>query len=235
MNILVTGSSSGLGYALTEYYRAKGDVVYGLSRRTPENVSAYYFQPCDLSELERIRSCVASLLEGCERLDVVYLNAGTLGRIQDMSECSVESLKEQMDVNLWANKVILDTLIELEIDVKQIIAISSGASQSGSLGWNGYSLSKAALNMLVKLYAEEMGETHLVALAPGLVETPMLGSILYGDHDTQRYRTVERLRGSKEEGLVLSPEATAALIDTHRGALQEYESGAYVDIRDLKD
>ena len=232
--ILITGCSSGLGHALAELYLAKGAVVYGMSRRIPQfTAGGYRFEASDFRELGQIEAVLSKLLKGCEKLDIVYLNAGTLGRIQDMSSCSMEELKEQMDVNLWANKVILDYLIRNEIGVGQLIAISSGASQSGSLGWNGYSLSKAALNMLVKLYAHEMPMTHVTALAPGLIETPMLGSILEGDHDTERYTTVQRLRDSREEGLVHTPAEVAAAIDADLELLRTFESGSYIDIRDL--
>lgn len=232
--ILITGCSSGLGHALAELYLAKGAVVYGMSRRIPQfTAGGYRFEASDFRELGQIEAVLSKLLKGCEKLDIVYLNAGTLGRIQDMSSCSMEELKEQMDVNLWANKVILDYLIRNEIGVGQLIAISSGASQSGSLGWNGYSLSKAALNMLVKLYAHEMPMTHVTALAPGLIATPMLGSILEGDHDTERYTTVQRLRDSREEGLVHTPAEVAAAIDADLELLRTFESGSYIDIRDL--
>jgi alcohol dehydrogenase len=205
-----------------------------MSRRVPHHtVGGYRFEACNFSDLGQIDPALSKLLIGVEKLDLVYLNAGTLGRIQDMSACSIEELKAQMDVNLWANKVILDYLIRREIAVAQVVAISSGASQSGSLGWNGYSLSKAALNMLVKLYAHEMSDTHLSALAPGLVETPMLGSILNGNHDTERYTTVQRLRDSREEGLVHTPAEVAASIDASLELLRTFESGSYVDIRDL--
>ena len=40
-------------------------------------------------------------------------------------------------------------------------------------GWNGYALSKAALNMMMKLYAAERPGTDFSALAPGLVDTAM--------------------------------------------------------------
>lgn len=233
MNVLVTGSSSGLGYALADYYLQKGASVYGLSRRTPDNAGRYSFEACDVSDFDALEAALNTLLDGVESLDLVVLNAGTLGRIQDMSCCTMAELKAQMDTNLWANKVILDHLIRNETAVGQVIAISSGASLSGSLGWNGYSLSKAALNMMMKLYANEMKTTHLCALAPGLIETPMLGTILYGDHDTDRYTTVERIRQSKEEGLVLSPAECAAMIDGALEKLKMFPSGEYVDIRNL--
>ena len=61
----------------------------------------------------------------------------------------------------------------------------------------------------------------------------MLGSILEGDHDTERYTTVQRLRDSREEGLVHTPAEVAAAIDADLELLRTFESGSYIDIRDL--
>lgn len=235
MNVLVTGSSSGLGHGLATHFAARGAHVYGLSRNVPEAGAHFRHAICDLSEGSSIAPTLERLLSGVETLGLVVLNAGTLGRVQDMSRCTMNALKTQMDVNLWANKIIFDFLIRSGIQVKQVIAISSGASVSGALGWNGYALSKAALNMMMKLYANEMRQTHLCALAPGLVDTPMLHSILYGDHDTKRYTTVERLRRSKEEGLVLTPAECAGMIDNALAALRTYPSGDYIDLRNFSD
>jgi alcohol dehydrogenase len=233
MNVFVTGSSSGLGHALVDHYLSKGEECFGLSRSTPENAALYRFEPCDVARPEAIEHAMEQLFEGVKRVDLVYLNAGTLGRIQDMSACGLDELKRQMDINLWANKVILDFFISHAIEVGQVVAISSGASVNGSLGWNGYSLSKAALNMMMKLYAREMTGTHLCALAPGLIETPMLGSILYGDHDTQRYTSVQVLRDAKESGGVMRPDEAAAAIDGVLETVRTRESGAFLDIRQM--
>jgi NAD(P)-dependent dehydrogenase (short-subunit alcohol dehydrogenase family) len=134
---------------------------------------------------------------------------------------------------MWANKVILDFILDKKIKVKQVIAISSGASVNGSLGWNGYSLSKAALNMLVKLYAAEMRETHLSAIAPGLVKTEMIDSILLGDHDVKRYQSVQSLRDSEKMCLVHSAERIAAKISSLLPRLLQEESGSFIDIRTM--
>ena len=166
-------------------------------------------------------------------VDLIVLNAGVLGRIQDTSECEMSQLKKEMDINMWANKTILDFFIHNKIEVKQVIAISSGASVNGSLGWNGYSLSKAALNMLIKLYAAEMKQTHLLSLAPGLVKTDMIDSILDGDHDTVRYSSVQSLRDSEAQGLVYTPEVIVKKIQALIPQLLKQESGSFVDIRSL--
>ncbi|MEC8209455.1 MAG: SDR family NAD(P)-dependent oxidoreductase, partial [Verrucomicrobiota bacterium] len=175
MNIFISGVSSGLGYGLTKVYLAKGHEVYGCSRRKPLDLvdQGLHFAEIDLAESMAGRIKFCKLIYGVLHFDLVILNAGKLGQIRDMKEASLEDLRETMEINVWSNKWLLDCLFADERSVEQVVAISSGASQSGSRGWNGYSLSKSALNMLIKLYAGERSQTHFISLAPGLIDTAM--------------------------------------------------------------
>ena len=137
-------------------------------------------------------------------------------------------MNEMMDINVWANKIILDVLIDLKMDIKEVIAISSGASVNGNRGWHGYSISKAALNMLIKLYSREMENTHLIALAPGLILTPMLEKFVLSA-DENKFPSVKRIKSSPK----MTPEEAARKIDEVRPKLLELESGSYVDLRKL--
>ena len=233
MNIFVTGSSRGLGEAFVDYYLEEQANVYGLGR-SEKIRDEYEYESVDISDEEALKTSLKTLFENVKSLDLIVLNAGILGRIQDISECEMSQLKKEMDINMWANKSILDFFIKNKIEVKQVIAISSGASVNGSLGWNGYSLSKAALNMLIKLYSAEMKETHLTSLAPGLIKTEMLESILEGDHDTKKYTSVQSLRDSNEKGLVYSAEIIVKKIIEVMPVLLKSPSGSFLDIRELR-
>ena len=230
MSVFVSGSSRGLGEAFVEHYLAHKADVYGIGRSRLENPS-YHYETVDVSDFKSLESSLEALFDGVKSLDLMILNAGVLGRIQDISLCEMEQLKFEMDVNMWANKVILDYVIKNKIAVKQVIAISSGASVNGSLGWNGYSLSKAALNMLIKLYASEMQETHLISLAPGLIQTDMMDSIIRGNHDVTKYKSVGFLQQSQKEGLILTPKTVVEQIVTIEEKILSQVSGEFIDIR----
>lgn len=230
--ILITGVSTGLGYGLADYYLDAGATVYGCSRRTPGDLveRGLLFASVDLSTESAGRPAFAKLIEGVKRFDRVILNAGKLGEIRDMQDCPLDDLRETMEVNVWSNKWMLDQLYGDDRRIDQVIAISSGASQSGSRGWNGYSLSKAALNMLVKLYAGERPETHFTSLAPGLIDTAMQDYLTNLPEDP-RYAPLEILKAAK--GTKKMPDgATCArqLVDAFP-KLKNLESGQYADIR----
>lgn len=232
MNVFVTGSTRGLGAAFVNHFMHSDATVYGIGRSALAN-TGYHYRQVDVADFDALQKELATLFENTGAIDLLILNAGVLGHIRDTSQCSMQQLKYEMDVNMWANKVILDFFIHNAIPVRQVIAISSGASINGSLGWNGYSLSKAALNMLIKLYAAEMTDTHLCALAPGLVKTKMLNGILHGNHDTTRYTSVQTLRESEDAGIVLPPETVVEKIMEAMPKILKSTSGAFLDIRNL--
>jgi benzil reductase ((S)-benzoin forming) len=228
---LVTGNSSGLGLGLTRMLMRQGAAVYGLSRRgCPEETAGDV--RVDLARYEDIAPAMAQLLDGVERLDLVVLNAGLLGQIQSMQEADIAELRQLMDVNVWANKPILDHLLAHGIEVGQIIAISSGASVSGNFGWSGYSISKAALNMFVQLYAHEFPDTHMHALAPGLVDTAMQGFISDAV-DLERFPALKRLQEARGTDAMPDNEAVAQQILESLARLRDAPSGRFVDLRDL--
>ena len=232
--ILITGVSSGLGHGLAKYYINMGADVYGCSRRSPEDLIEQGLNFCalDLSQQAESESRFRDWIEAIESFDCVILNAGILGKIKDMQDCSMEELKKTMEVNVWANKWILDACFAEGRKIKQVVGISSGASLSGSRGWNGYSLSKAALNMLIKLYAGECPSTHFTSLAPGLVDTAMQDYMTSLPEDP-RYAPIEILKAAKgTDAMPSGYECAKKLVDAFPRLLDK-ESGGYADIRKL--
>jgi len=227
--IFITGIGSGLGKAFAQESLKRGYNVLALSRKLPEDLKSngLTFKYCDLKEIEKIAVRVGELIEGIKHINLVILNAGVLGEFGDMYDVPLYKFKEVMDINVWANKIIIDVFIEKEVKVDMIIGISSGASLNCNRGWNAYAISKAGLNCLLKLYAREMEGTHIISLAPGLVLTPMLEEVM--KQDDKKYPSVRRIKESPKR----SPEETARLIFDLIPRLKEFESGSYVDIRNL--
>ena len=226
-NILITGCSSGLGLALTNYYLQKGFKVYGISRNKPEIQNQNFIHiSFDLSKISEIKTSLTTILKEIKNLDLVFLNAGMLGKIKILQELSIEEMQEVYNLNVYANKELLDIL--MQIDVKNIFIISSGASKTGYKGWGSYSLSKAGVNMLVNLYSNEMFNTKIIALAPGVIKTPMTDYIRF-ELDENIFTSAKKLN----EGLVQTAFETAIKIDAFINRIHEFETGSYVDIRQI--
>lgn len=226
-NILITGCSSGLGLALTNFYLENGFKVYGISRNKPEIQNANFTHiSFDLSQISKIKEILSPIIQNISQFETVFLNAGMLGKIKILEELSTNEMQEVYELNVYANKELLD--IFKNIKVKNILATSSGASKTGYKGWASYSLSKAGVNMLINLYSNEMLNTKILAVAPGVIKTPMTDYIRF-ELNENIFPSVKKLN----EGFVQTPEETAVKIDNLVNKIDEFESGSYVDIRNI--
>jgi|TARA_R110002074_G_scaffold245483_1_gene417398 benzil reductase ((S)-benzoin forming) len=223
MGVLITGVSSGLGKALIEEYQKNGYGVYGLDRTYIDLITLYrhiYEQGID------------NLLKGKDKLDLIILNAGILGEIKTFTEFNMEELQQIMNVNVFSNKLILDILFERGVKVKQVVSISSGASEKTYKGWGGYSISKSAMRMMMSVYSKDVPDTHFTSLAPGLVQTKMQ-DYLCEKVSLNEFPETSKFIESKENGTTRNPYDVAEDIIKIIPKLLEMESGGYVDLRNV--
>lgn len=230
MNVFISGVSSGIGKGLAKYFSAQGANVFGVSRR-PADIDGENFHhlSLDLLDYDKVAKDIPRFLSGTE-LDLVVLNAGVLGKIQPMASARLDELRSVMEMNVWSQKTLLDTLLG-STKIKTVIGISSGAGVRGNLGWSGYSLSKAALNMLIQLYAQEFKETSFYALAPGLVDTAMQDTLW--EVSEEKYPSVKKLHDARGTENMPKPDEFAHKFAKALGALSKLPSGSFADVRDM--
>jgi len=221
MKVLITGISRGIGYGLVKYFLEDGAKIYGLGRSNPFD-DAIKFSKVDMRAFEKIPRAIDNL-EIDTTLDLVILNAGILGEIKFLKDWSVKELENIFDVNVWANKVLIDELSPIS---DKIVVMSSGAAVNGNPGWGGYALSKCAVNMMVNIYSKELVDTKIYALAPGVIDTDMVAKVISADKD--RFFSISRVEASRvslEEGV----ERIVRVLER----LDEFESGSFIDVRNV--
>ena len=218
MKVFITGISRGIGKGLCEKYLSLGYEVYAIGRSNP--FREVKFQKVDVSAFELLPKAIENLQ--MQNIDIAILNAGILGEIKDMKEWSIKELQNIMDINVWVNKVIIDNIHTF---TKKIVAISSGAAVNGNKGWGGYSISKAALNMLISLYAKEI-DSKIYALAPGVIKTDMVKKVISANHS--KYPSLDRVE-SGMVGLDFGVERVIKAIDK----LDKFQSGSFIDVRNF--
>lgn len=228
-NIFITGISSGIGQGLALHF-AKEDVqVFGISRRKLDynhpNINHLTLDINDYSNVPKLKDFLPP------NLGLIILNAGVLGEMTTMKNASIESLQNVMQTNLWAQKNLLDNLLGHK-EIEKIITLSSGASINANVGWAGYSLSKAALNILTQLYAKEYPETHFIALAPGLVDTAMQDYI-FNEVSSQEFPSVQRLKDARGTKNMPSPQIFCKYFENSLEKIFTHDSGSFVDIRKI--
>ncbi len=233
--VLITGTSSGIGYGLALAFCKQGANVIGLSRKDCDLVnqfSNYKHYNIDLTDYSALLQNFEPIINDNNSFDLIILNAGILGKISNFPEQSIDEAKRVMDINVWANKALIDLFIKQGVDAKQWVAISSGAAKNGSAGWGSYSVSKAALNMLIQTYAVENPKMHFCVLAPGLVDTQMQDYI--SSHpNAEGFPTVDRLRAAKGTADMPNPIAAGPMLINAMHKALEYDSGVFLDVRNF--
>ncbi|MFN3552726.1 MAG: SDR family NAD(P)-dependent oxidoreductase [Novosphingobium meiothermophilum] len=183
----VFGASGGLGAAFTRLLAARDDVaqVHALARRALAPADKVIPHCFDLTDEASIAAACAGL---GDRLDMVIVATGRLTRANgEGPEKSWRGLGADAMAELFAINAIgpalvgkhaLPLLRRAERPVFAAISARVGSISDNRLGgWHSYRASKAALNMLVRNFAIEMGRLHpaavVVSLHPGTVDTPL--------------------------------------------------------------
>ena len=192
---LVTGASRGIGAAVARRYAREGARLVLLARtqggleELDDEVRALGAEatlvPLDITDSDALDRLGAALFERHGRLDVLVGNAGTLGTLSPISHIEPDDWRTVLDVNLTANWRLvrsLDTLLRAS-DAGRAIFVSSGVAGFVKPYWGAYAVSKAALEMMVKIYAAETARTSVRAnlIDPGAVRTSMRAQAFPGE------------------------------------------------------
>jgi NAD(P)-dependent dehydrogenase (short-subunit alcohol dehydrogenase family) len=192
---LVTGASRGIGAAVAKRYAAEGAHVV-LAARTVGGLEetddairagggAATLVPLDLVEGAKIDELGARLFERFGRLDILVGCAATLGVLTPLAHMDPPVWERVVGVNLTANWRLLRSMDPLlrRSDAGRAIFVTSGVARGVFPFWGAYAVSKAALEMLVRIYAAEVGEFGLRAnvVDPGVVRTAMRAQAFPGE------------------------------------------------------
>ncbi|HNP67066.1 MAG TPA: SDR family oxidoreductase [Aequorivita sp.] len=181
-NIIITGTSRGIGFEMVKLFSDAGHNVLALSRNSKpisdlklKNVTALEFDIANESEILKLS---AYLQTGMKSVDVLINNAGFLVN-KPFSEITSEEFKRCYDVNVFGVASLMRTVLPFMKKSGHIVNISSMGGVQGSVkfpGLSAYSSSKGAIITLTELLAEEYKETgpSFNVLALGSVQTEML-------------------------------------------------------------
>ena len=161
--------------------------------------------------------------------DLVILNAGILGDISKTNNLRVDQFQDIFTVNVLANKVIIDWLLNHNIDIKNIIGISTGAALKTYYGWSLYCTSKAAFKQLISSYAQETPDIHFISLAPGIIKTKMQKKIFLNKNDIDSLKKFKKLYINDKMDY---PDTVATKIINYLNSRKEKKKN-YVDLRNI--
>jgi benzil reductase ((S)-benzoin forming) len=213
----ITGTSSGLGRALAEACLDEGHSVTGISRTSTVTAKRYEHIFADLSNAAVLEHWVFPEMTASYEKIVLVNNSGMVGPVKHIGEAKSADIIRSYTLNLIAPAVLTNAFLGQfgpNPAKKFIINVSSGAAQRPVDGWGVYCSSKAGLEMLTRVAAmereTEKNSLGVVAIAPGIVDTPMQAEIRSASaHDFTR---VQDFIAYKEEGRLTSPEEAAQKI-----------------------
>jgi NAD(P)-dependent dehydrogenase (short-subunit alcohol dehydrogenase family) len=181
-NVIITGTSRGIGFELAQLFAAKNHNVLALSRNTKsidvlqhQNITAISTDLSDENDLNVISEYVKT---NWKQVDIIIHNAGMLVN-KPFTELSTQDYLDVYKVNVFGVAELTKIMIPFLTQGSHVVTISSMGGIQGSLKFPGlaaYSSSKGAVITLSELLAEEYKE-HGIAfnvLALGAVQTEML-------------------------------------------------------------
>ena len=220
--IVVTGASRGIGRAAARALAGEGAHVVAVARTVggleelddeirADGGEAATLVPLDLEDFAGIDRLGAALYERFGRVDGIVGNAGLLGQLSPLGHIEPKVWEQVMAVNVTANWRLIRSLDPLlkQSAAGRAVFLTSGAPHKCRPYWGIYSVSKAALEAMVRTYAAEVRNISPIRanlLNPGPIRTAMRAQAMPGE-DPSRLATPEQLAPTIVE--MCAPDFTA--------------------------
>jgi NAD(P)-dependent dehydrogenase (short-subunit alcohol dehydrogenase family) len=193
---LVTGASRGIGAATAAALGAAGAHVV-LTARTSEALEqveerihgaggSATIAPLDLTESDSIARLAAAVSGRWDALDVLVLNAATLGSLSPVPVIDGKEFNRVLTLNVLANQAMIagfDSMLRRSAAAR-VLAVTSSVGRHPRAYWGAYGASKAALETLVLSYGDEVRNVAPVKVAivdPGSTATTMRARAFPGE------------------------------------------------------
>lgn len=181
-NIIITGTSRGIGFEMVQIFAQKGFNVLALSRNEQpvvdlnlQNVTSFSFDLSNEEDYDKVEDFIKA---NWQQIDVLINNAGALLN-KPFAETSISDFEYVYKTNVFGVAEMTRVVIPFMTKESHVVTVSSMGGVQGSMKFPGlaaYSSSKGAVITLTELLAEEYKETgpSFNVLALGAVQTEML-------------------------------------------------------------
>jgi NAD(P)-dependent dehydrogenase (short-subunit alcohol dehydrogenase family) len=187
MNLVVTGSSSGIGRALVERLLAGGHRVWGIARSDQSDFASHHAGftgiRADVADWKRMEAAAAEVTAATPAIDGLVACAGVQGEIGRALEADPEhwstTVRANLDGTFFAVRAFA-TLLRASPRRAKIVCFSGGGATKPRARFSAYGAAKTAVVRLVETIAEEeRGQPlDINALAPGAINTRLTEEVL---------------------------------------------------------
>ena len=213
-NAVITGCNRGIGRAILERFASEGANVIACVRKLDEgtlkdfsDVAAKYeveIRPTlmDLDSADSIKSAMKELAHDKIQIDILVNNAGkAAGGFLLMSK--IDEVKEIFDVNYFSQMLLTQYVVKQMMRRRSgnILFMSSVLGLDSMPGGSAYGASKAAIALMTKSLAKEVGQwgIRVNAIAPNLISTAMAEQMEKKSYDAMIGATALHRIGRPEE------------------------------------
>jgi NAD(P)-dependent dehydrogenase (short-subunit alcohol dehydrogenase family) len=206
---VITGGTTGIGFAAAKLFVEEGAYVFITGRRQKEldeaveaigrNVTGVQGDVSKLADLDRLYETVDA--EG-RRIDVVFANAG-LGEFAALGSITEDHFDRLFNINVKGALFTVQKALPLLNDGASIVLTGSVGSLKGTPAFWVYGATKAAIRNFVRAWTVELKDRRIRSnvLSPGPTETPLI--------DHQPPETIARMVSTIPMGRMGSPEEIA--------------------------
>ena len=192
---LVTGASRGIGYATARALARAGAHVVAVARTQGgleeldddirKDGGSATLVPLNLTDHDGIVRLAAALRERHGKLDILVGNAGVPGPSSPLGHIELKQWNDAMAVNVTANFQLIRHIEPLlkQSDAGRAVFVTSGAANKARAYVGPYAASKAALETLARVWAQETASTSLRInlFNPGPIRTRMRATVFPGE------------------------------------------------------
>ncbi|MBX9712023.1 MAG: SDR family oxidoreductase [Xanthobacteraceae bacterium] len=192
---LVTGASRGIGYATARTLASAGAHVIAVARTQGGleelddairgDGGSATLVPLNLTDFDGIARLGAALHERHGKLDILVGNAGIAGPSSPLGHIELKPWLEVMTINVTANFQLIRCMEPLlqQSDAGRAVFITSGTASKASAYRGPYAASKAALEALARVWANETASTKIRVnlFNPGPIRTHMRAIVMPGE------------------------------------------------------
>jgi uncharacterized oxidoreductase len=181
---LVTGGSSGLGYALAELLGKDGYTVVIVARnqerinKAVASLSAMNItvkgMSCDITDEAGLKKVFEQVKAEYEKIDYLVLNAGVVTTKLLADYTNVSEMKQDLEIDLWGTILSAHTFLPLLISGTKVLLISSGFGLMGAAGYSMYCAAKAGIINFGECLRRELlsKNINVYVACPGDMDTP---------------------------------------------------------------
>jgi NAD(P)-dependent dehydrogenase (short-subunit alcohol dehydrogenase family) len=177
---IVTGASSGIGYAIASALVRNGVDVFDLDIKGPDTeIPGMHWHKVNITDELEVRDVISRITDKKGTIQILINSAGITGITNVKSDrTDTLDIKKVMEVNFYGSYFTSKYVVPVMVkeNYGRILHIASIAGKEGNAGMLAYSASKAAVIAMTKVQGKEFAETGITvnALAPAVIRTPLV-------------------------------------------------------------